>query len=315
MAAAEPDLAWAVEALAAGDGAAAARTRAALAGWRRALEADGGGWGWSRLTGDGFPLEAVWRSGARAGWTCEVGGPGLDPRARLARAARLAGADAAVEDALAEVQRAGPVSWGAWLGARTAGAAALEHKLYVEVPAGGERAAWRLLAGALGSEPVLTTRAPQLRLIGHRPAEGAWEAYVLVERLATWELARIADRAGLRDAAAILCDTIAGVLERSFEEQLPGSQHGVSLASAGGRPVLTVFVYARALGGDARIRKRLAAQVAARGWEVDGYRRLTAGATRDDARTDHGLLGFSIDGRGEVGLAVGVRPRAPGGGR
>lgn len=284
---------------------------AALSSWRERMTATlaaDGSWGFSPLTGDGWPLEMVLGLGEPAvRWTAEVAGPTVAPRARLAAGAELTRTPAAVLASLAALQ-GGELGYGAWLGERhdRNGRA---HKLYAEV--GDPAAAQRLCAEVLGPQPVLTTRAPTCRIVAYRPGDGAWEVYYRLERLAGWELERIATRAGQPGAGRVLLDFITEVIDRRPEGHLPGLQHGFSLAQVGGTSlVMTVFLFARVLGSDARIRAQLLSVARAHGWDAEAYQVLSAGSSRrTGADTDHGMLGFSIAAGRAPRLTVGLRVR------
>jgi hypothetical protein len=253
----------------------------------------GQAWNWSKLTGDGFPLEVVFAFGERSlRLTADVAGPRTPIGEKLARAG----------GGLAELrvmQAGAELKFGAWIGRRWDERGASSSKIYAEVPAG--RAPKEL-------EPVLTTRAPALRILAYRPSDESWERYYRIERLAVWEVERIADRAGLPGRGAELVEQIGAVLDRRIDEVLPGLQHGFSVAGNG---ALTLFLFARVLGGDARIRRRILELARRSGWDAELYEHLSWGsAGRDDARTDHGMLSFAIAPGSAPRLSIGLRVRA-----
>lgn len=292
---------------------AAAALRALLAG--RIASDPAGAWGSSVLTGDGFPVEInVVTSDDRLRCTVEPGGPRLDPRRRLALAARAIGdlggpvVPAEILDAAGRLQ-AGQLRYGAWIGCRH-GPGDSTYKLYAEAGdvTGTDPAIARF--GLLA--PRLPGRPARLRMVACAPASGEGEAYYRVPDLEPDHVRWLLAAAGLESRSAELLDLLDRAYGHRIAGRLPGDSVGVSYAvSATGKPLsMTLFFFARVFwGSDDRIRRGLVGLAADLGWDDRRYRALTEGlAGASDRRTRHGLLGVTVAGRGRPVLSIGVRP-------
>jgi hypothetical protein len=275
-------------------------------------------WAFSRLTGDGFPIEFTCSTrDATVRYTTEVAGPEVDPRERLPLAerqlARLGARElsAALGARLRAIQGAGALLYGAWIGGRH-GPDGDQYKLYVEVPRGWSDEIEDLVRPLMGEAPLLPAEIVQLRMIGYEPATERMELYFRVDRMDAWQLGLLLQRAGLAEQHAALLGLIEDAYGRSVEPVLPGSKLGLSFAYApAGRPAaLSVFALARTLcGGDDGIRRRLLALGARHGWDLRSYARLSEPLIgRTGRKTAHGMVAFFAPREGPVGLHIGLRP-------
>jgi hypothetical protein len=265
-------------------------------------------WRSSRLTGDGFPLELGFTT-ADAGlrWTFDPAAPGLPPAARLEAAlaglARLGQPDPEVAR-LARRLQPDAKAFGGWIGGRSGD----RFKLYVDMPDGPAAAA---ALDAVGIARPRLQAVPRTRMLGLGPGART-EAYFRAEATRHC-LPRVLEPAGLAAEA----DRIAALVEEAWgnriRDRLPGGSVGISYARAPGDalPVVTIFFFARALwGGDARIRERMLARLAAAGTPSGPYAaasRPVAGRRR--AATRHGLVGITVL-PGSAHWSVGLRPVA-----
>ena len=267
-------------------------------------------WGHGNLTGDGFPLELSFTTGDdRLRYTAEPAsastapGERLDTVLRILRSLRAAVPTETVA-AFRDVQRSGPLSYGAWLGARH-GADGDQCKIYVEVPAEAP-----VLPGFRG--PRLSDRAVTPKMIAYCPDSRTFEAYYGVHALSPQHLPRLLGHVGLESRAF----TLAGWLERAYghrlRDKLPGPSAGLSYAmSADGAPrAVTLFLVARCLwGSDARIRRSFVAAARELGADTERYCRVTASLEQSQLwTTRHGLVGLTLGPSGAFALNVGVRP-------
>jgi hypothetical protein len=243
----------------------AARAAAALERVLAGIEASPwpeAAWRFSQLCPAGWPVELVWRPGwPGVAWVAEIGGPEIDERARLDRAAGLATAlgrtppDVAWMAHLAALQAGTRLRWGAWLGGRHDGACD-RAKLYAELPPLEPGALGRLFAGAA---PWLATlpQAARARLAAHEPASGRTELYLRIPAYAPGDLYAPLKAAGMADGALpALLARLCGIWP---EAALEGRGIGLSLALdvAGAMDAMAVILVARSLpGGEARLRGR-----------------------------------------------------------
>jgi hypothetical protein len=274
-------------------------------------------WRFSRLTADGFPVELSFVTGQPGSvrYAAEVAGPGTPNADRLDLAAAVLDRlghplPPAVAGALARMQADRPLRWGAWVGVRHgpggAGAgdgAGVGAKVYAEVPPG---------AGAPPGWPAPRPCGPlRLRMIGYEPGRQRVEYYYRLGRLDFPMLADLlrlgGSRAALGDVTAVL-RLLAGQPAGGPPGPLPAARFGCSVAlrPATDGPV-EVAVFAAALdlaGDDHRTRAAVDAVLDRRGWDLPGYRLLTAGTAHRGVPL-HGMLGIAAVG-GRIALSVGL---------
>ena len=275
-------------------------------------------WSFSRLTGDGFPLEFTLSSlDATVRYTAEVAGPEVAEVERLPCALelidRLGGVVPAahITRLLHQVQAAWPLSYGAWIGGRH------DHfgdrfKVYVEVPRTGMREAQDLVRATIAHQPLPNLSNPEFRLIGYEPGEKRFECYFQIDRLETWELERLMGQAGLAERKTSLLNLLAESYHRPVQSTIPDENLGFSFSYslAGGPTVFSFFTYARSVfGSDANIRLRLLELGKEKGWNFQTYEQLTAPlAHRTNWKTRHGLICFVVPPDGPLFLQIGIRP-------
>ena len=275
-------------------------------------------WSFSRLTGDGFPLEFTLSSlDATVRYTAEVAGPEVAEVERLPRALelidRLGGVlpGAHITRLLHQVQAAGPLSYGAWIGGRHDNFGD-RFKVYVEVPRTGMREAQDLVREMIGDQPLPNLSNPEFRLIGYEPGEKRFECYFHVDRLEVWELERLMGQAGLAERHTSLLNMLAESYNRPVQSTIPDENLGFSFSYslAGSPTVFSFFTYARSVfGSDANIRLRLLELGKAKGGNFQTYEQLTAPlAHRTSWKTRHGVVSFVVPPDGPLVLQIGLRP-------
>jgi hypothetical protein len=276
----------------------------------------------SRLTGDGFPLELAFSTADqdrlrftvetaptenRAAVSCESAA-----RRRLSKSREWLDAlgepgSPDVWNALAELQRGGSLTYGAWVGARvdrsrTAG------KVYVEVPEGA-----RLPAVApAGSR--LPDRVVVPRMLGYSPSAGVVESYFRIASLEAEHLVGLFAPANLAPLVGSLLDLVEQAYGYRLRGRLPGPSVGVSYATYPRGQRVTLYFYARSLwGSDRRIRTAFARLAGERDWNADLYLAVTEPmASRESWKTFHGLVGLTLDASSDrIELSIGVRPVVP----
>jgi hypothetical protein len=300
-------LAAVLDALAADRPAAAGRAAGwldgALAGIR-ASNCPEYAWRAGVLTGDGYPVEFTFTA-ADDDIRCTVDPwPDVAADGRLARALTLArAADAELHGELRALQpRGARLTFGAWVGARFGADPTRDRfKVYVEIAPGAE------LTGGPGFDDMPC----EARIEAVEPASGRRERYYRGRNVMSHHLARLLDGAGLGDRFDELRECVEHAYGRPVDGALPGGAAGWSIARAPGQaPVLTVFLFARALwGGDARIVTRVGEFCAWSGRALIGYVPAVADLPPSaGACTWHGMAGFTVTPGQPVHLTLGLRP-------
>ncbi|WP_440955515.1 hypothetical protein ACSAZK_00610 [Methanosarcina sp. Mfa9] len=276
-------------------------------------------WEFSRLTGDGFPLELGFSSsGNLISYTVEVAGPETDERRKLRLAEkklqRLGGEGYTLPDSLRarfrELQKDGTLRYGCWIGGRH-GPKEDRYKLYLEVPAGYSG---NFVSSLLGEASLLPDEVPVLEMVGHEPLTGRTELYFSVRSetgLLPRELSYLLWRAGFSAQAKSYYGLIEEAHGDSLKRALSASSLGFSFAcSAGGITGFSLFKFARSVcGGDGKTRKRLLELAGKYGWDLRGYATVSeALCSRNVWNTRHGMLGFGLAAGTGPFLQIGLRP-------
>lgn len=278
-------------------------------------------WSFSRLTGDGFPVEFTLTSldtptATEIRYTTEIAGPEVDETQRLSQAEQLLnqlGAPPipeAVRAHLHQVQAEGTLRYGAWVGGRHCHQGD-RYKLYVEVPRASSKVGDRWIRTLIGDSPLLPNRCPSLQMIGYDPNAARTEFYFRTQHIGVWEASLLLKRANLSAREPELFDWLnIGNLD-SEESILTGiSGFSFSVASNHEPMVLSLFADARSLlGSDAQIRQHLLALSQQRNWSFEHYAALThALVGQRNWLTKHGILSFVVPAKGTLGLYISLRP-------
>ncbi len=281
---------------------------AILAGWSSSPDGPHTG----RLTGDGFPVEMVCTTrDAAVRYTCEVAGPGVAPRRRIHLLRSLLSA-ADRPWPFAHLQGTnGALEWGAWIGGRHTGTDD-SYKAYVEAPHPLTPPARAELREALGPRgALLDSHEYTLRFVAFDPGSTRRELYFRCACLAPGELGGLLAFAGLRHREGDLFSLLAEAAPGPVRERLPGTQHGFSLALAGGEvAAFSLFTFASSVfGDDGMVRRGLLALAERRAWSFDLYAAVsTPLARRHVPRPHHGIVSWIVPREGTLGLTVGLRP-------
>lgn len=269
----------------------------------------------------GSPLEMAFTTYDPAlRYTVEPGPAELNAHARVDHARGLledlgaTTAPAELFDQIRRWQRAGPLRYGAHVGARHT---ALEdrYKLYAELPPEATAAAEPFVHGLLGSAAALTgpRRGALLCLLGVDLASGWLEAYYRVDHLHPRESGPLMARVGMEHRAAELLDVLQSCTPTPLRHRLPGGPWGFSYAtSADGKraPVFTLYTMARTLfGPDHWIRMGVLALANRMGWSVSAYAELSAPLlNRRSYVCYHGMFGLVVRPDAPLGAWIGLAP-------
>ena len=266
------------------DPAVAALLQAALEPVARSVWPDVA-WQFSRLTGDGCPVEFAFSTHDnifRA--TIEPAPPEFPERDRLGAALTLLetiGLPMPPAERVGDwraIQSGVELRWGCWLGLRMTSAGP-RPKLYVELP------------------PTYPAPVPGVRprMLGYSPADDTSELYGTVVRPSEGRLRRLLWASG-PEAQDRLLETLASIVGVPLRIALDWL--GVGASFAGEPPAVALFCRARAVrGGPAVLRQRFAVQ--------PGYSGMLAGWP-DANLPDHGVLTFMPRADGSIELRAGI---------
>jgi hypothetical protein len=261
-------------------------------------------WRFSRLTGDGTPIEFAFTDTGEIRATIEVAGPETPDTVRLAMALSALPATKWPSVLVGLHDTANSLRWGAWRSVRWKPNDSERYgKVYAEWPADRETPpAWHRFVGD-----------GQLRFIGWEPVHGRTELYVRSPgRVDLDELGLRAARCGIVGFVASVSDVIERISGRRPDRVFESGQTGWSITlRPDGEPVaIGALIAARAAcGGERRIRPALLAAADHYGWNIDGYRNATSALAAGAYRAQvHGFVAIAADRRGRRGFQIGIRP-------
>ena len=275
-------------------------------------------WVFSRLTGDGFPVEFVFSSADDlVRYTTEVGGPELEETQKLAIAeeklVRLGSCkpSSEISEIFHSIQEIGPLKFGSWIGGRH-GNGKDYYKLYIEVPKLESPKCNMLINMLPGDKPILPDHRFKLQMIGYEPESLRTELYFKIKEFEPWELGLLLHKAGIEARQPDLLKIIEEIYGFPIERALAGSTIGFSysMPANGGKATFSMFKYARSVfGSDCSIRKSLLALGTRKGWDIRSY---TAVSEPLDDRTGwntwHGMIAFTVPPEGLPSMSIGLRP-------
>lgn len=257
-------------------------------------------WSFSRINGDGFPVEFTFSSsegGLR--YTSEIAGPEVDEQERWRYALNWAGdsdSESMRSDFVTRWQ-SGPLRWGAWVGGYHS-ESACRRKAYLEVST----------TTATESPPgVPSIPGAKLRFLGIDASGTQTEFYFRRDALEQADVGRLLWLLGSGACFAPICETLSATLPWPTHDRLLPTSSGFSIAAGG---VLTIYTYARCVwGGDANIRRCLLDLAEKHCWDFELYEAVTRPLeSRTSHLTFHGILAWvAVPGR-PVELRISVRP-------
>lgn len=275
-------------------------------------------WAFSRLTGDGFPVEFVFSSADDSvRYTTEVGGPELEVIEKLSIAeetlVRLGSCTLSreISEIFHSIQEIGPLKFGSWVGGRH-GHGKDRYKLYIEVPK-VESPEFNMLIDMLpGDKPILPDHRFKLQMIGYEPESSRTELYFRIDKVEPWEIGLLLHRAGIHARQPDLLKIIEDTYGFPVEMALKGSTIGFSysMPANGGKATFSLFKYARSVFGvDSSIRKSFLALGARKDWDLRSYTAVSEPlAERTGWDTWHGIIAFVVPPDGEPSISIGLRP-------
>jgi hypothetical protein len=280
-------------------------------------------WTTSLLTGTGAPLEFSFSTMSRdVRYTVDAGGARTPPAERLARINSLAdglGWGAPCRETtgqLRDLQNAGDLRWGAWLGVRHEQESGQPHyKVYAEVPPESSPAESSMIREYLGACPVFNGQPLRLGMVGKSTESERCEFYfdLPARGLAVENLEPLLGHAELDDRR----EEMEGLLRSCEVGRNPGSPSGFpdarygcsySVLPSGADPVFSLFSFASEfVGGDGLVRYQMLVAAASRGWTLGPYFFLSEPLARSYFRSAyHNMISFVVGKPPISGLQVGV---------
>jgi hypothetical protein len=274
-------------------------------------------WCFSRLTGDGFPVEfTASSSDDEIRYTAEVAGPEVAESDRLALAQKVLdrlGAPALpdeIRSPLEIIQASGTLQYGTWLGVRNSQNPKNRdcYKLYCEVPSVRNNDGDREVEAFMNQIPRLLDCPMTLQMIGYDLSQERLELYLRTDGLELWELEWIL-RQLETERSTELVTYLEELCDRSVSSLIGGS---IGLSVSGSLKqepsVLALFAPARQwLGRDGEIRSRLLNFTGAASLKT--YAALSQPlAHYTEWNTHHGMLSVVVPPIGPLTLHIGLRP-------
>jgi hypothetical protein len=210
------------------------------------------------LTPTGSPLEFGFAdAGGGLRYTVEVGPPGRNAERRLSDICEFVSGrgfpppPVDLLDRVTDLQAAGLLTYGAWLGVRHDGADD-RFKIYAEVPTAAGPAVEDWMKQVLGAPLRLPGPPPRIELIGLDAGSGRVEVYYASTDMLRSGVSMALNRAGLSGTPASILSVIDGMTSVSAGARLPGRDVGFSYAVTQGahEVAFTLYLVARKLFGD-----------------------------------------------------------------
>lgn len=276
-------------------------------------------WNFSRLTGDGYPVEFAFSSASETiSYAAEFAAPEIANAKRLQIAEKLLhrlGTNSLppqIVEQLQQIQQSGDLLYGAWLGGRHE-AAGDSYKIYLEVPKNNLAAAANFARSFVGNSLPPDECRAQLRMLGYDPSAQRTELYFRTENLEICEINSIMRRFDLSSRSSDLLEFVRQIGERTFSDDFLPSNAGLSIAfSADKTPLaISLFAFARSIfrGGDDVIRRALLQHGERAGWKLQNYEKVSAPlAQRAGWQTFHGMIAFTVTRENAPTLQIGLRP-------
>jgi hypothetical protein len=257
-------------------------------------------WCFSRINGDGFPIEFTFSSAQpELRYTTEIAPPEVSEQDRWQYAWRWAGGPAfgSPPTSLVSGCQSGNLRWGAWVGGSHSESQD-RRKVYLEASTNTATQTFRDVPIVPGAE---------LRFVGIDSAGTNPEFYFRRDCLAPADVGRVLWQLGWGGCFTPICEAISATVPWPTNEYLLPTSSGFSIAPA---RALTVYTYARCLwGSDASIRHHALELATKNSWDFRLYDAVTKPLEhRDSYLTYHGILAWIVAPGRPVEVRISVRP-------
>jgi len=273
----------------------------------------------SRLTGDGFPMEFSFSSAENAiSYTTEIAGPDIPESTKVKLAASLLAErtqvpqDGKITELISQLMQQQDLRYGAWMGGRHGFTGEDRYKIYLEITEASRGIGDTFFQRLTGNSSVLDREHYRLRMISIDNAN-KWEYYFRFFHIDVWQLLYIMRSIGFAEQGRELLDFITLISKRKVDQSFTGNNLGfsITLDTFGSAQAISIFTYNYKIfePGDRYIRKKLLEFSDRFGWDFNSYTQITEPIAFKTGRlTNHGLVAFSISRAGTKILQVGLRP-------
>jgi hypothetical protein len=278
----------------------------------------------SRLTGDGFPVEFTFSSATTAiSYTTEIAGPELDERKKVGLAAALLqekakglpGNSYSPDSYSAIINRLGQqpdLTYGAWMAGRHDNGKNDRFKIYLEVTNTCADIGVSCLKRFLPDFSAVNSHQCLLRMLSVNTS-GKLEYYFRLSSLDVWQLLYLLRCFGFANQGKELIEFVALLSKRKFDRSFIGDSLGLSIAlDEHGMPeAATIFTFNFKVfePGDGSIRRSVLTYSDWFGWDFASYAQITEPLASTTSRfTNHGLVAFTTTTGGQKIFQVGLRP-------
>ena len=274
-------------------------------------------WRFSRLTGDGFPVEFCFSSFSNSlRYTSELAEPEIAEKDRILLAdqklqlleTRLIPKN--VINTFRKIQNRGDLEFGTWIGGSHSKDKDF-YKLYLETPGESKSLADELLGINFTQVTLFPGDRKKLRMLAYEPNTGDIELYFRTSAVEPWQFGHILHYIGLQSEEKNLFELIQEAYGRHEKTQIPMTKQGFSIKISQNKPIaFSLFFFARSIfGSDKNIRSKLLNLANTKGWDFTVYEILSEPmADRTGWKTYHGIISFIVSLHDPPGLQIGLRP-------
>jgi hypothetical protein len=273
----------------------------------------------SRLTGDGFPVEFTFSSATNGiSYTTELAGPEIAEAKKIEMAAGLLleknnelsnDSCSVIITRLAQQQA---LTYGAWMAGRHEDGKNDRYKSYLEVTGSCAELGLTFLQRFLPDFSVIDSQCFSLRMLSVGRSNKI-EYYFRLSGIDVWQLLFLMRSIGFSEQGKELLDFVSLVSKRKVDKSFIGDSLGFSVAldEAGMPEAITIFTFNHKVfePGDGSIRDSVLRFSDWFGWDFNSYERITEHlAGRTSRLTSHGLVAFTVTLDGKKIFQIGLRP-------
>jgi hypothetical protein len=273
----------------------------------------------SRLTGDGFPVEFTFSSATNSiSYTTEVAGPEIGERKKieigvaLMLEKTLSSPSIGNAEIIARLIKQPSLTYGSWMAGRHENRKNDRYKIYLEVTPDCDYLGVTFMQRFLPDFSVICRRCFSLRMLSLGNSNKI-EYYFRLSGIEPWQLLFLMRSLGFDEQGKDLLGFINLLSKRKVDKSFIGDSLGFSVAldEAGAPEAITIFTFNYKVfePGDDAIRSSVLRYSDWFGWDFDNYARITEPlAGRTSRLTNHGLVAFTVIPDGKKIFQVGLRP-------
>ncbi|HTE24175.1 hypothetical protein [Flavitalea sp.] len=273
----------------------------------------------SRLTGDGFPVEFTFSSVTNAiSYTTEIAGPETGEAKKIEIASALlqrksnALPPVSISTTISKLVQQPTLTYGAWMAGRHDNGKTDRFKTYLEVTETCAEIGASFLQRFLPDFSVMKRQHFSLRMLSAN-STGKIEYYFRLSSIDVWQLLYLMRCLGFAEQGKELLEFVGLLSKRKFDKSFIGDSLGFSVAldEVGLPEAITIFTFNYKVfePGDPCIRNSLLRYSDWFGWDFGIYAQITEPLANKTGRlTNHGLVAFTITPDGKKIFQIGLRP-------